>query len=328
VSAITAVYEVMSLTRSRYLLSGIALIHNNCADGKAAQYLKQGLLSIRDSNKSRKADSPLPGILSKLQWRHVISCYFLVYSVFCYASTSDWNTAKDRLEELNESLNKLEHGSKGLLGHFHVYLSGVYFQGTGELESALRMFRDPKLRLPEKPASSMSPEGKVQGELALLALLNTMWIQQADSRHDAAQNTAMIAKLEPLCANHANKNIETAFKLVKATVLTEPPTSGVKIKNYLGSALEAAKSTSNKQFLCITLGVMCNKFFVGVVGTQADKAGRAAVFQAKRTRNTLWMSVTNGMLAENLELQGQHEEAEAAKEEARRLGALAFPEPS
>jgi hypothetical protein len=301
-------------------------MHNNSADGKAAQYLKQGLLSLRNSNKSGKINGPLPGILSKLQWREVISCYFLVYSVFCHASTSDWNAAKDRLEELNKALNRLKDDSKGLLEHFYVYLSGVCFQGTGELESALRMFRDPKLQLPEKPAPSMGPGEKVQSELALLALLNTMWIQQADSRHDAAQNTAMIDQLEPLCANNANKNIETAFKLVKATVPTEPPTSGVKIKNYLGSALEAAKSTSNKQFLCITLGVMCNKFFVGVVGTQADKAGRAAVFQAKRTRNTLWMSVTNGMLAENLELQGQHEEAEAAKEEARRLGASAFPE--
>jgi len=303
-------------------------MHNNCADGKAAQYLKQGLLSVRDSNKSRKANGPLPVIMAKLQWREVLSCYFLVYSIFCYTSTSDWNAARDRLEELERAINGLDHGSKGLLTHLHTYLSGVCFQGTGKLENALRMFRDPRLRLPEKPAPSMSQEEKLQGELALLALLNTMWIQQADSRHDAAQNTAMITKLEPLCANHANKNIETAFKLVKATVPTEPPTSGVKIKNYLGSALEAAKSTSNKQFLCITLGVMCNKFFVGVVGTQADKAGRAAVFQAKRTRNTLWMSITNGMLAENLELQGQHEEAEAAKEEARRLGVLAFPEPS
>jgi hypothetical protein len=63
-----------------------------------------------------------------------------------------------------------------LLEHLYIYLLGVCFQGTGELESALQMFRDPKLRLPEKPASSISLEEKVQGELALLALLNTMWI--------------------------------------------------------------------------------------------------------------------------------------------------------
>jgi hypothetical protein len=303
-------------------------MHNNCSDGKAGQYLKQGLLSVRDSIKSRKATGPLPGIVSKLKWREVLSCYILVYSVFCFASSSDWNVARDHLEELEEAINGLDHGSKGLLSCLHTYLSGVCFQGTGELENALRMFKDPKLRVSDRPGSSMSPEDKVQGELGLLALLNTLWIQQADAHHDAVQNTAMITKLEPLCANHPNRNVETAFKLVKATVPTEPPTSGVKIKTFLGSALEAAKSTSNKQFLCITLAVMCNRFFVGVVGTQADKAGRAAVFQAKRTRNTLWMSVTNGMLAENLELQGQHEEAEAAKEEARRLRALAFPEKS
>ena len=190
------------------------------------------------------------------------------------------------------------------------------------------MYSDPILQLSDRVTPSTRPEEQVQQELALLASLNTLWIQQVDPNHDKSQNSTMIAKLEPLCANHRNKDIDTAFKLVKATVKTEPATSGVKTKTYLASALDAARATSNKQFLCITLSVMCAKFFVGVVGVQADKAAKAAAHQAKRARNTLWMSVTHGMLANNLELQGNHGEAKAANEEAKRLAALAFPDSS
>jgi hypothetical protein len=136
----------------------------------------------------------------------------------------------------------------------------------------------------------------------------------------------MIAKLEAFCTNHRNADIDTALKLVKATVKTEPPTPGVRIKTFLASSLDAARATSNKQFLCITLSVMCSKFFVGVVGDQAGKAAKAAAHQAKRARNLLWMSVTQSMLANNLELQANHTEARVATDEAKRLISLAFPD--
>ncbi len=308
-----------------YLLSGIALLHNNCMDGKASQYLKQGLLSILNTNSSKKGIASLPGTLAKLQWRAVISCYFLVYSIFSSASSSDWKKAKEYLKTLDDTLHDLREDSQRLLANLHTYLRGICFQGTGDLHNALRMFKDSALRLPENSGSATSPEDQVQLEISILAALSSLWIQQADPNNNAAQNTAVITRLAPLCINHPNKDLETAFNVVRATVPTDPPTPGVKSKGYLGSALDAAKSTSNKQFLCIILGVMCSSFYVGVVGAQAEKAGRAAVAQAKRARSHLWVSVTTGMLAENLELQGKHEEAQATREEARRFAAVAFP---
>ena len=318
----------LTYAHPRSLLSGIVLLHSNCTDGKAAQYLKQGLQWIQDSNKSRKAIGPLPRVMAKSQWRDVLSCYVLVYIVFCHASSSEWKAARDHIELLGESISGLEGALKGPLAHFHVYLSGICFQATGNLREALKMFNHPMLQLSDRVPPTLRPEEQVQQELALLASLNTLWIQQADPNHDKSQNTAMITRLGPLCSNHRNKDIDTALELVKATVKTEPATSGVRTKTYLASALDAARATSNKQFLCITLSVMCAKFFVGVVGVQADKAAKAAVNQAKRARNTLWMSVTHGMLANNLELQGNHEEAKAANEDAKRLAAMAFPDSS
>jgi hypothetical protein len=231
----------------------------------------------------------------------------------------------DHLELLQEAIEGLQEVSKGPLTHLQIYLSGICAQGTGDLDEALRKFGDPKLHLTGKSGLGSYPVEQLQQELALLASLSILWIQQADSRHDATQNSLEISRLEPFCAHHPNEDIETAFNLIKATVVTDPPTPGFQTKNYLSKALEGAKSTSNKQFLCITLSVMCSKFFVGITGNQADKAGKASSYQAMRAKSTLWQSVTEGMLAQNLELQGKPEEAQVVERQARHLAALAFP---
>lgn len=302
------------------------MLHNNCVDGKALQYLKQGLESAKDSNKSPKASAPLPTLIGKSQWRRVIICYLLIYSIFCHASVSDWNAVRTDLESLDKSIGLVDEASRPPLSLFHTYLSGVHSQATGNLQDALHIFRHPSLQLSDQVPSNLQPEAALQQELALLSSLNVLWLLQASPSHDRRDNASMIAKLEAFCTNHRNADIDTALKLVKATVKTEPPTPGVRIKTFLASSLDAARATSNKQFLCITLSVMCSKFFVGVVGDQAGKAAKAAAHQAKRARNLLWMSVTQSMLANNLELQANHTEARVATDEAKRLISLAFPD--
>jgi hypothetical protein len=304
------------------------LLHNFVVDGKAIQYLKQGLLSLTDSKRLRKGSSPLPEALEKHQWRGLFICYFHVYLIFCFAAISDWKSVKDHLEKLGFSVHDLERSARSLLEHFHTYLTAIYLQGIGDLDSALKVFRDPKLYLPEESTSITDPEEQIRQELALLSSMNVLSILQDDHHRNIAQNNVMMARLEPLCTKHPNQDIETAFKLLKAIVLTDPPAGITKIKNNLSSALETAKATTNRQFICITLSTLYSKFFVGHAGDQSEKAARAAVRQAKMARNTLWMSVANGMLAPNLELQGKNEEAQATKAEANRLAALAFPKPS
>lgn len=306
----------------------MALLHNNCTDSKAVKYLREGLLSISGGKVSRKATSTLPEALAGFRWREVLTSYYHVYTVFCYASGTDWKAAREQLKLLKDSLQDLEDPTDDSLTLLYTYLSGLCFQGSGDLDRALELYRDPSLRLPGKPGSPAGPEEQLKRDLSILSSLNALWILQDGIQFDPSQNSVMIAELESLCTAHPNRDIQTAFNLVKATVITKPPTPTIKMKTFLGQALEASKITANKQFLSITLSVMCGKFFVGVVGDQAEKAGRAAVHQAKRAHNTLWLSVANGMLAENLETQGKVEEARAVHAEARRIAAVAFPGPS
>jgi hypothetical protein len=71
---------------------------------------------------------------------------------------------------------------------------------------------------------------------------------------------------------------------------------------------------------------MCSRFFANVVGNQAEKSAKAASFQAKNSGNVLWMSVADGMLAQNYEVQGKKFEAQVKLEEANMLAQQAMPE--
>ena len=69
----------------------------------------------------------------------------------------------------------------------------------------------------------------------------------------------------------------------------------------------------------MTLSVMSAKFFKGVVGEQAEKSARAGQNMAYKSGMKLWMSVSNGMLADTLERQGKREEADRVRQAAIRL---------
>lgn len=66
----------------------------------------------------------------------------------------------------------------------------------------------------------------------------------------------------------------------------------------------------------MTLNIMSWKFFRGVVGDQAEDSARASQNLAKRSGSNLWISVADRLLADALEVQGKHAEAEAARAEA------------
>lgn len=63
------------------------------------------------------------------------------------------------------------------------------------------------------------------------------------------------------------------------------------------------------------------KFFRGVVGEQAEKSAKASVSLAKKGRDSLWMSVADGVLGETLACQGKGEEAEMVRKEGLEIAA-------
>lgn len=319
-------------------------MHRNSTDQKAFKYLETGLTSLEGKSHSscetsfadnldlenirtcRASSGLLPDCVSKVSWRGQVLCYFHTYMAFCAAVIADWAGVETYLDKLRTTAKNYDVPLGGPLEFLALYLRGVYHQGTGDLDACLHIFQDAKFDLSHFQSSNMSSATQMMRDISLLAALNTLWILQRADRQDPNINTALITKIEGVCENHPNKDIQTAFNLVVATVNVNPPAPLFKIKNYLRAALSGAQATANTQFLCITLNVMCNKFFANVVGDQAEKSAMAASVQAKKSGNTLWMSVADGMLAQCYDVNGKKEEASKTFEQARRLAQKALPQ--
>ncbi|KAN0102977.1 Cohesin loading factor [Hyaloscypha variabilis] len=309
-----------------YLLCGMVLLYKNSIERKGLKYLQAGLDSLEgDARSNRSSSGLLPDLVSKRQWRGEISCYFRIYMASCCAGISDWTETKRHLDALKTNLRQFEISLTGPLGHLALYFDGVYHQGIGDLDTALKIFGDTKFNLSTTKSTTLTPANQLERDLSILAALSTLWMLQAKEPKNLDQNAAMKEALEPICANHANMDIRTAFHLIAATVQTDPPIQLIDIKGRLKVALAYANTTTNVQLLCICLSIMCNRFFRGVVGPQAEKSAKAASVQATRTGNALWMSVTDGMLARCYEVQGKLQDAQATLATAQTHAERALP---
>lgn len=309
----------------------MSLLHADCHNGKAQRYLAEGLKLLSGSGMNpvsmllpntdeqqgllRDVAGTAPELRSQHEWRETLLCYFHIYLAFCHAARTDWAKVGASLKALKSAISDRGISTEGPLGHIINYLSGVYFQGTGDLDGALQVFESKEFSL-RTSKSIVNSVDQMRQDLSLLAAMNALWIYQEPIRLDPSRNSRMIEQLEPLCKANRHEDFQLALNLLKATVKTNPHTPNIKVKNYLVDAMTTAKRTSNTQLLCITLNVMSHRFFTDIVGTQAEKSSRAASHQAKRSGNKLWMSVADGGLASCLEIQQQLPEATKARENA------------
>lgn len=243
----------------------------------------------------------------------------------CWAGVANWAEARRHIDGLKTAVREFEVSLTGPLGYLALYLDGVYHQGIGDFDTALQIFRDAKFRLSTAKTTTLTSADQIERDLAIFAAINTLWILQDKGRQDYDANVALMEKLEPLCVDHPNLDIRTAYHLSGAMVEKNPPLRMMDIKNSLRVALSCAQRTANTQFLAMTLCVMCNRFFTGVVGDQSEKSAKAASVQAGRTGNALWMSVADGMLARYYEVQGRNDDAQDAMASAYRYSEQALP---
>ena len=234
---------------------------------------------------------------------------------FALCARSDWESASASLIALKDVASSITVGDTDLLQSLILYISGVIHQSTGDLIDALSVFQSPSLALSQ---SKTAPKrNQTHHDLSILATLNTILILREPSQPRHAELDDLLSKVEPACHTHPDKNIVSAYYLVKATAHLNDPI--IRTKQYLQHALQAAKVVCNTQLTGITLNFMSWKFFRGVVGDQAENSARASQKLAKKSGDNLWISVADGLLADTLEMQGKHEEAEAAAEEAMRI---------
>ncbi|GJC82027.1 hypothetical protein ColLi_04865 [Colletotrichum liriopes] len=258
--------------------------------------------------------------MEQAKWRTEIFCYLQALTGLYFATHSQWSKVEQCVAQLQQAITPAVNEIFSL---FSLYLSGVYHQGTGDLETALILFEDERLSI---HAGRGGPGGRKPAklELCILAALNRIWILQDSSYRDEMTSTDLLEQLRPMCTEHQDPDIRTAFNLVQATAHTLPPPSMHQIKTSITNSLNGSKVTGNTHCLAIALSIMRFRLFDNVVGEQALKSARAASTQAKRSGNLLWMSVADGMLADSFEVQALFSDAEAARQTATEYASHAF----
>ncbi|KAK1655512.1 cohesin loading factor [Colletotrichum phormii] len=313
--------EIIVLT---YTFSGLAGMYRPGSDPKRShEFWKEGFDVLAKWNKEIAPSVPAASLRESMEqskWRTEIFCYLQALTGLYFATHSQWPKVEQCVAQLQQAITPAVNE---IFSVFSLYLSGVYHQGTGDLETALLLFEDERLSI---DAGRGGPGGRKPAklELCILAALNRIWILQDSSYRDEMTSTELLDQLRPMCMEHQDSDIRTAFNLVQATAQTMPPPSMHQIKTSITNSLNGSRVTGNTHCLAIALSIMRSRLFDNVVGEQALKSARAASTQAKRSGNLLWMSVADGMLADSFEVQALFADAEAARQTATDYASHAF----
>jgi Cohesin loading factor len=310
-----------------YLLSAIASSHKNAqGNHKAELCLDEGLeLSRRSLNTSKLPSESLSSSTDRKNWRRMLECQFLLEKAFFLCARSEWENARNVLSEVNNIGEMLQTQLSPDFRSLYRYLHGTICQGTGNLTKALTIFRSKDLALP--PDSNKTSHNNLRRDIALLAAINAILIIRSPDHPSHHLLPTILSAIDPYLSVSPNKHLLASRSLLISNLspsthnllTTESLSSTLLIKKHLSTALNIAKTIGNAQITAMTLSVMSAKFFKGVVGEQAEKSARAGQNMAYKSGMKLWMSVSNGMLAETLERQGKREEAERVRQAAVRM---------
>lgn len=264
------------------------------------------LILFPDRAKIRGFAHSLEDAVQHLDWEKEATCYLHILRGLHLATSTKWDEVKYCVTQL-ETLVAPTYGSTVIL--YSMYLAGVYHQGTGNLEAAINIYSDPNFSL-DVDKSRGGHHKPAEFEVALLATFNLIWIMQDQHYRNDQRTQELLEQIRPLCIDHPNMEIRTAYNLVMAAIQTNPPVPMTGVKTHISTALSNAKNLADVHTLSIALNLMRAKLFQSIVGDQALKSAKAASTQARRSGNTLWMSVADGMLSQSYEVQGAMAEAQ------------------
>ncbi|ETS80222.1 hypothetical protein PFICI_07751 [Pestalotiopsis fici W106-1] len=298
-----------------YTVSGLGQLYGNPRNDKRIIDLWEEALSslTKNGQKLRSNPTSLQEAIKGADWRREFKCYLQIIRGLHLATISRWPAVWKCVEELD---SLVKSPLEGVVGLYSCYLSGVYHQGTGNLAAAKSIYEGALLSL----ENNLDDNGDIQGlasmkqghaelEVRVLSAFNRIWIMQHPEHRDDRLTTELIELLRPLCTDHPNIEIRTAFNLILAATQTNPPIGMTAAKNHLAIALNGARALGDVHTLSIALNLMQAKLFHNIVGDQALKSAKAGASQARRAGNRLWISVAEGLLAQSYEVQGQMVEA-------------------
>lgn len=318
------------------LITGIAKLRN-APDGnarEAKQHLQQALETVRSELKWKSAtpeqqqrgeypETPffsLSAAKAHKDQLRLLQCYILFYLAMESFMLSQWTDSGD-LQELLQTAQLLPPELNEQFLPLTFYLSGVFFQASGNAHNAIQFFL--KIRRHLRSESS---------ELYLLATINLVLLLEAPDQisyntfkmvaiegHDNTTTTPAAyfrMQLKRLLAqiNYPNPMLKWAYELLDYTYAVLPQGEEVPIQNKLSTLLKYAMSLN-----CFQLGSI-----VAYLGApRAEPLDRRLALSQKglndafRTQDAVW-SWMNGLFFEDqlrrrgdlqtAQLQAQHNE--------------------
>jgi len=250
--------------------------------------------------------------LQHIDWEREAACYLHILRGLYLATSTKWEEVKECVAQLEAMVTST---SGAIVSLYSRYLLGVYHQGTGNLDAAISIYSHPSFSLDANGSRGVHRK-PAESEVTLLASFNLIWIMQHPAHQDDQRTQELLEQIRPLCVDHPNMEIRTAYNLVMAAIQTTPRVPMTAVKTHISTALSNAKTLADVHTLSIALNLMRAKLFQNIVGDQALKSAKAASTQARRSGNTLWMSVADGMLSQSYEVQGATDEAQRVWQDA------------
>ncbi|KAF2965265.1 hypothetical protein GQX73_g8302 [Xylaria multiplex] len=300
-----------------YTYSGLALLYQQPrSDKKLFSLWDEALSQLRKNRaKIRGFAHCLEDAVQHVDWETEAACYLHILRGLHLATSTKWDDVKHCVTQL-ETMVASTSGSTVVL--YSMYLAGVYHQGTGNLNAAIDIYSHPNFSL-DADATRGGHHKPAEFEVSLLAAFNLIWIMQDPYYRNDQRTQELLEQIRPLCVDHPNMEIRTAYNLVMAAIQTNPPVPMTAVKTHISTALSNAKNLADVHTLSIALNLMRAKLFQSIVGDQALKSAKAASTQARRSGNTLWMSVADGMLSQSYEVQGAMLEAQKVWHDSTRF---------
>ncbi|KAK9324099.1 cohesin loading factor [Lipomyces orientalis] len=272
-----------------YLISGIVSVHSSWDKKKSSKYFSEGLHVI--ATEIAGNDSPEAPLMTITQAAHRVDfyatakCYILFYTCLERFVRGDWSS--EGLQALVDAAKSVPSGTVSTIYPLILYISGLYFQATGKLRSALEAYALIRRIQPQ------------HSELSMMASLSMIIIYRGDVMSNPEQASILGSQLRPVITNSPNNAIKFAWALASAV---DGSQSGIDMQNNVVGLLTAARDLANSQFTTIIM-----HWGASIFSEQEKKENTAmgAFLSAKKTRDVLWCWISGNLAADMLQQSGK-----------------------
>lgn len=255
----------------------------------------------------------------RAEWNHLLHWHSLFTLGMIAFYQENHVTARKALTALRQKITQPRFASQEACTRLLSYMSAINDQKSGMFESAIAAYCSSSFSLPEENAAPNTTTN-LNLELSILSALNLFTILRDPSRSQQSQAKAIALRLQPICENHPNQYLRTAFRVVYA--ISSEKESIVMQKQLMQRTSTQANAvfnaTKNRELVILALCYYTSRFFADQAGDHAIKAVRATKQNAKLSKKPWWIAVAYGLAIPVYRHSGLNDEAETFEKELER----------